>query len=202
MPAFWRRRGLTVRYSARTRMRWTGFGRALDDLDLLVQEGEVEQAKDILSNASGDGCEPAEEPKDAPPAADEAGICLPAPVGGYENVGRMRDAPAVQASAGVDTKSTRLVLRGDRGPRELASVLSWRLRNIIWNRPGRCWPRKLKRTGRNRGAQMRIVECDDKECCSLKYAGQLVGLNERAECECTSCNYRAGTAEFLNHDGE
>ena len=145
-------RGLTVRYSAQPNAVdwfWQGF----NDVDLLVQEGEVEQAKDILSNASGDGFEPAEEPKDAPPAADEAGNLL-VPVGRVQKRQEIRDAQAVLASAGIDAYGPRLVLRGDRTAevwQAFCPAAGCRIR--IWNRPGRCWPRKLKRTGRNRAAQ-------------------------------------------------
>jgi hypothetical protein len=175
---------------------WQGF----NDVDLLVQEGEVEQAKDLLSKAPGDGLEPAEEPKGAPPAADEAGNSL-LPVGAFENIRRMRDAQAVLASARIDAYGPRLVLRGDRaagvGKRFILRVAE-----------------KDLESARSVLAEEADEDRDEPRCpkCGswsviprnvvLGGLAKMMGLNELAQFECSSCNYRGGAAEFLNHDGE
>ncbi len=147
---------------------WQGF----NDVDLLVQEADVEHAKDILSKASGDGLEPAEEPKDAPPAADEAGNLL-VPVGAFENVRRMRDAQAVLASGGIDAYGPRLVLRGNGaagvGKRFILRVTEKDLesaRSVLAEEAEEDRDEPLPK--------MRIVECDAEECCSWK-SGQIGG---------------------------
>jgi hypothetical protein len=175
---------------------WQGF----NDVDLLVQEADTEQAKDILSKASGDEFEPAEEPKEAPPAADDAGSLL-VPVGAFENVRRMRDAQAVLASARIDAYAPRLVLRGARaagvGKRFILRVTE-----------------KDLESARSVLAQEAEEDRDEPQCpkCGswsvmprnvfLGSLAKLVGMNERAQFECSSCNYRAVAAEFLKHDGE
>jgi hypothetical protein len=175
---------------------WQGF----NDVDLLVEEADAEQAKDILSQASDDEFEPAEEPKDAPPAADDAGNLL-VPVGAFENVRRMRDAQAVLASAGIDAFGPRLVLRGERA----AGVGKRFVLRVTDKDLGSARSVLAEEADEDRD-EPRCPKCGSWSVMPrnvvLGSLAKLVGMDERVQFECTSCNYRAGAAEFLNRDGE
>jgi hypothetical protein len=171
------------------------FWQVFNDVDLLVQESDVERAREVLSRTSNDDVEPAEEAVGSAPPCDEEGRLL-VPVGAFENIRNLRDAQTVLASARIDAYAPRLVLRGDRaagvgkrfilrvaeGDLEKAKVLLAEEAEENRDEP-RCPRCGSWRVTRRTSLPMHLAD--------------LVGLAGPGEIQCNSCDYRADAAEFL-----
>jgi len=171
------------------------FWQVFNDVDLIVQEADFARATEVLSRASIDDVEPAEEQAGASPPVDEQGRAL-VPVAAFDNTMDLRDAQTVLASKRIAVYAPRLILRGNRpvgrGKRFILRVAEEDLE-----------------TSRSLLAEEAADDRDQPRCprCGswsviprkrfLVALAGVVGLGGPGEFECHSCHYRGDAAEFL-----
>jgi len=171
-----------------------------NDVDLIVQETDLERAKEALSRASLDDVEPAEEPADAPPPTDSKGRPL-VPVAAFDNRMDLRDAQTLLASERIAAYAPRLVLRGDRpagtGNRFILRVTEENLekaRSLL-----------AEQTAEERD-QPRCPRCGSWRVMVrksiLSELARVTGLGGPDECICLSCQFHGSAQEFMLREDE
>jgi hypothetical protein len=170
------------------------FWQVFNRVDLIVRETDVARAEEVLSQKPVDDLEPAEEPPNAPPPADENGRAL-VQVAAFETAVAMRDAQTILASEKIDSYTPRLVRRGERpagvGKRIVLRVTQEHLAAAR---------KLLAEQAKEDEDQLRCPKCGSWSVSSRKgfltgLAG-VVGLGGPVEAECNVCHYRGEESEF------
>jgi hypothetical protein len=165
------------------------------DVDLMVPQADAQRAREVLSRASIQDVEPAQEPEDAAPPVDEQGRAL-VPVAAFDNPTALRDAQTILASARIAAYAPRLVLRGEKPPgvgkRFVLRVAEQDLGSA---------QSLLAREAQEDQDEPHCPRCGSWRTISRKTLLQglagLVGRGGPAQIECLSCHYVGDATEFL-----
>jgi hypothetical protein len=164
---------------------------AFNDVELMVPEADAQRAKEILDRSWSNEVEPAEEPADAPPPADQQGRLLVS-VAAFDNPADLRDAQTVLASQNIVSFGPRLVLRGDR-PAGVGKRFILRVDEDDLDAARTL----LAEEAQESSDQPRCPRCRSWRVTRRWNLLMAVGLGGSGEFECDACHYRGAAAEFL-----